>query len=1037
MLRDDGAYPEGLRVRRKRDHSVEGVTTDRVTRINGRMWQWVQLSDGVGKNIMVSDLEPSPTTVDCIAELEARRLGGLAGLTRRLTHLKLGGRLADLIYSLDATNTEFHAYQFKPVVKLLNEASRGLLIADEVGLGKTIEAGLVWTELNARFDFRRLLIVCPKSLQEKWRHELFSKFSIRATIEDAQGLLQLINDPSSQDRGFVAIASYSALRPVGDWEEDRQGQPTSSELARRMRDEAGADPLFDLLVMDEAHHLRNAETAQSRLGRLLVGVSDYRLLLTATPINLRSNDLRVLLAMLDPDLFEQEWIFEQLDAENRPLVMARQVALTPGATLDEIRAAIEEAPRGDLLQTSSRLEAIREQLGRPDLQDGPELRTEIAAKLEAMSLLGSIINRTRRRDVQSVQVKRRAAVRQWTMSDIERSVYDRASATISQLASQSGVNERFLLSMPQRLLASSIPAALRHWRARGFESGLDDSETGDSPPGPLVAALAEIAIGLENQADLEACDSKLSLLLKALRDSWDHSPREKVIVFSSFRRTIDYLHEKLTANGIDAFAMHGSSRTPRTETLAAFEANEGPCVLLTSEIGGEGLDLQFCRILVNYDLPWNPMKVEQRIGRLDRIGQMAPSIEILSLVARDTIEEAVYERLYERLELIERTLGGFEAILGPILKELEHRLMDPSLTSREKAEEIERASQQVENQRRLEDEIEREAAGLIAHGDIILNRIQRAHDRQVWLKGDDIRSYIDEVLRTAYPGSSIEKAPTDDLVFDIQLSWEAQTDFSAWLDRHARRFETALRRATDRKRVRFGRLLDARRERSVELISWTHPIVRFCAEWRRRRQPDAILEIAVAGQVKAEALRAGTATIEPGWIAALVEHWSVYGFATQEHIAISAHYLQPGKSALDDEQAAALLSAVAAPSSRNIEPDEGLARRATALIRERAAPALAARWNDLLAYEEAQFEDARQTRISVFKHQRQAETRRLEEQMARLQYGAGQRILPALRGRLARVQARFDRKIREVEQDVAFNFEQPCRIAACLLEVVP
>ena len=135
---------------------------------------------------------------------------------------------------------------------------------------------------------------------------------------------------------------------------------------------------------------------------------------------------------------------------------------------------------------------------------------------------------------------------------------------------------------------------------------------------------------------LRAADQKYALLATALRDSWATAPDEKLIVFSSFRGTIDYLEERLSADGVTCVKMHGSVKRDRDQLLRDFADTQGPCVLLTSEVGGEGLDLQFCRTLINYDLPWNPMRVEQRIGRIDRIGQRSPSVEIFSLVCDPT-----------------------------------------------------------------------------------------------------------------------------------------------------------------------------------------------------------------------------------------------------------------------------------------------------------------------------------------------------------------------------------------------------------------
>lgn len=415
--------------------------------------------------------------------------------------------LADVIYSMESTNTEFHAYQFKPVVKILNAASKGLLIADEVGLGKTIEAGLVWTELVARYDVQRLLVVCPKSLQEKWRIELSQKFGVRAQTVDARELLQ-------------------------------------------------------------------------------------------------------------------------------------------------------------------------------------------------------------------------------TLKDHERTGEDFA------------------------LVASCLPAAYARWSGGTSDLGLDDPdvERGQSTPGPLTSMLSSVCGDPSVLQALRTNDPKFDLLHQALQQTWATTPDEKIIVFSSFRGTIDYLSERLKALSVSCLKMHGSVKQDRNEILRQFRHTDGRAVLLTSEIGGEGLDLQFCRILINYDLPWNPMKVEQRIGRIDRIGQRSPSIEIASLICEGTIEEQIYRRLYERLGLIVQTLGAYEPILGDIVRELENRLLDPTLSSHEADAELDRQASAAEARRLQEEALESEAAGLIAHGDMILQRIQRTHEQQRWIQPFELYEYVAGVLRSLYPG---------------------------------------------------------------------------------------------------------------------------------------------------------------------------------------------------------------------------------------------------------------------------------------------
>ena len=164
----------GTVVRLKKNPSQAGAITGRTKASHGSTYWEVRMADGGGVRWLPQvQLVGQSVVPDPWSDLENGRFADPALLRRLLLHYRLTGNLRDVIYSMDVTDTEFHAYQFKPVVKILNAPSQGLLIADEVGLGKTIEAGLIWTELVARFDSHRLLVICPKSLTEKWRLELW------------------------------------------------------------------------------------------------------------------------------------------------------------------------------------------------------------------------------------------------------------------------------------------------------------------------------------------------------------------------------------------------------------------------------------------------------------------------------------------------------------------------------------------------------------------------------------------------------------------------------------------------------------------------------------------------------------------------------------------------------------------------------------------------------------------------------------------------------------------------------------------------
>ncbi len=1025
---------EMARVRLRNDPSVVGFALAHSQEIGGKIYQRIRLIDGTERNVPLAQLEELEAEADPIEDLRRRRWSAPEDLARRLTHVRLTGRLADLIYSMESTNTAFHAYQFKPVIKVLNAATKGLLIADEVGLGKTIEAGLVWTELVARYSVRRLLVVCPKSLQQKWRSELRQKFSVISQIQDAQGLATALAEGESGEEGFAIVASLSALRPPRGWDDaDPPLKSSRADLARFLSDHADQEPLIDLVIFDEAHHLRNPETQQHKLAQLLVDVSDYRLLLSATPINLHSGDLQALLKLLDPDLFQRDLAFDQLQRENEPILAARQKVLDLQVPLREVAEELQGLTEGQLLKTNRRLELLRRRMGESNQPDGPAYRAELAARLEEMSMLGGIVNRTRRRDVNEIQVVRRAHVYSWEMNPEERAFYEEATEVIRQYALTLGLNERFLLATAQRLIASSLPAAYAHWRSKAQDFTLDDEdeeeEAETSSAGPLTSRLAAICLDPERERLLRASDSKLQILQTALGETWQKFPDEKVIVFSSFRRTIDYLHERLSQAGVEVIRLHGSIDEDRDDVLRRFEDAKGPTVLLTSEVGGEGLDLQFCRILINYDLPWNPMRVEQRIGRIDRIGQASPSVDISSLICKDTIEERVYRRLYERLELIVRTLGGFEAILGQEISHMERKLLDPDLSPEEKEAEVQRAATAIEARRIQEDNLEKEAPALIAHGDMILNRIRVAHEQQKWIHPDALFEYVHNALRGAFPATTLNRAPTVESAFELRFSPEAHVAFVDYLSRRARQYPTGLRAGTEPRRIVFGRA-DTRQLRSVEAVPMSHPLVRFCAE---------LIEDA-AGGVHPRPAVAG-ALADPGGIgegrwALTVQRWSASGVTPQEKLVTAAVRLSDGEVLSGDDAEALTAAFVSAPYRPLTLEDHDIAAAVQAIKEQLDSGVLARDWKAFVDFEAATHSDKHATRIAVLEQQRDLHQERVERRIADLIREGKTRIIPAERGKLARFMARMNQRIADANRGADFTFAEPETLGVAIVDVV-
>ena len=583
--------------------------------------------------------------------LETGKLGRPIDLRRTLTHVKLSGRLANVIYSMEATNTDFYAYQFKPVIKLLESPSNGILVADEVGLGKTIEAGLVWTELRSRFDMHRLLVLCPATLREKWRRELSTKIGVTAQICDARDTLNVLRDEDARSRGFAIIGSIQGLRPPRLWEDD-DNKKSAAQLARFLRSMEGEDRLVDLLIVDEAHHFRNSDTQNRRLGQLCKEVAEYAVFLTATPIHNGNSDLLSLLRLLDPDTFSRPEAFAQILEANAPLVRARDLILGPNPDVGALRKLLESAQSHPLLQSNRQLSMIRKADLTADRLSKAQFRSRLAYRLETVNLLAHVITRTRKKDVKEWSIVRDPTAEYVSLQPVEREFYNLVTEVVIGHALQRKTNERFLLAQPQRQMTSSMAAALRSWQERLVE--LEESETDDQGEeenrrrgelGPIVGEIVLQSRDYVNIEDLIRVDTKYRRLKTILAGFLQDYRNEKVVVFSAFRATLAYLHKRLGGDGIPCIQLMGGQRQPKDEILSIFEDPEGPKVLLSSEVGGEGVDLQFSRLVINYDLPWNPMRLEQRIGRLDRLGQAADKVSIWNILYEDTIDASPLRRL--------------------------------------------------------------------------------------------------------------------------------------------------------------------------------------------------------------------------------------------------------------------------------------------------------------------------------------------------------------------------------------------------------
>ena len=469
-------------------------------------------------------------------------------------------------------------HQVAAATTVLRRMHGRALLADEVGLGKTIEAGLILTELYLRRQASRTLILVPSGLVRQWAEELERKFALPCLIHGSTAW-QSADDPWAAP---IVLASLATAR--------RSPHNTS----------AGAVP-WDLVIVDEAHRLKNPRSASAQLVKSLQ--TRYLLLLTATPVENRLDELYHLVNLLRPGHL------------GTPTQFRRQYgAATNAATVRNL----------------------------PTLQQ--QMR--------------EIMVRHRRSEVAVMLPRRLAETRRVHAAPGELELYAQVSDHVRAAGQAAAPAERMALRSLQRLAGSS-PAAL----ARGLERM-------EHPPAAVAGAVPRTA--------------KLDALLSILEHHLGQA--EKVVVFTGFRATLEMLGAALSAAGIDAALYHGGlGRRDKDAVISAFQ---GPRpVLLTTEAAGEGRNLQFCHVMVNFDLPWNPMQIEQRLGRIHRIGQERDVI-LHNLVTRGTLEDHILSVLESKINLFELVVGELDMILGRIDDDFdfEQAVFDEHVHSRDDAD---------------------------------------------------------------------------------------------------------------------------------------------------------------------------------------------------------------------------------------------------------------------------------------------------------------------------------------------------------------
>lgn len=986
----------------------------------------VDWKDGTESFVLKASLElVSDTPIGPIARIRAGVYGRVKDLRGAITFYRLSGKLANLIYSLNTTNTQFYAYQFKPVLQFLESPCNGILIADEVGLGKTIEAGLIWTELRAREDAKRLLIICPAMLQKKWKDELANRFGVRAEIVDANGLhekLQAIKE--NPHESIALIASIQGLRPPRGWDTEEQKSKSGSAKLAHFLDNAELDQaLIDLVVIDEAHYLRNETTQTHQLARLIRPVVQNMVMLSATPIQLRSKDLFNLLHLLDEDAFPFESSFEDTLTANAPLVLLRDRILSSAVTQEEFINSLQEAnsrlPFGENQQidflikkppTSEQLSSVRG-------------RSEIAEQLDRINPLAKVVTRTLKRDVLEHRVQRLPVTIRVEMKPIERYFYEQVTEAVRRYCSKMDLATGFMTTIPQRQMSSSISAACSRWirQVEKQEDPTDLDETifelyGDSEEpikpqtlGQLLTILVDIAKEIGNPTSLAKIDSKYIELIKNLKQYWINYPGKKIVLFSFYRDTLHYLFDRLANDGIDAVVLHGGM--DKQEILDRFATPQGPNILLSSEVASEGVDLQFSSLIINYDLPWNPAKIEQRIGRIDRIGQESAQILIWNFVYADTIDERVHVRLLERLDIFTQALGSMEALLGDTIRTLSHDLLSHILTPEQEMFRIDRTSLAIEQANRMQAQLEKDATQLIAHSDFIQSKIRAAHELGRYIRGEDLVAYVKDFFELEFPGTRMHASDHNPLEFLLALSAEGRVEFESYLKTQRIQGTTRLLAPTPPRLLfenRLGKPLPG-----VERVTQDHSLVKFVADQSRLRGNSSNYEPLTSVNLYATAVNGAT----PGIYVYAVSRWSFSGVRNIERLEYVIWHRETERL-IDGDEAEQLVNIAGLQGTDWLGASSELDGQALAADLEECLTFLEDRFTLFQSAHERENHDRINLMVNSLKTHLDNQTIKILNRIESYRRDGNerqQRMIPAEEGRLKKIKATFGRRIEDLK----------------------
>ena len=494
------------------------------------------------------------------------------------------------------------------------------ILADEVGLGKTIEAGMIIRELKSRGLVSRILVVCPTGLVTQWASEMQEKFHEKFQVilpSDYDTIRRLTDNDDVYGQFDQVISPMDSIKPIekhAGWSEEKVEKYNEERIYSIIN--SG----WDLIIIDEAHRVAGSsgEVARYKLGNLLAQASPYLLLLSATPHNGKTEPFLRLIRLLDADAFP-----------NAKSIVREQVA--------------------------------------PYL-----IRTE---KREAIDNNGNLLFKNRITHLVTISWDER--------NNLQRELYEMVSSYVSETYNKALRNRKknmcliFLLIIMQRMVTSSTAAIQQSLERRlsvlkeqrtcvgnlkeedldelNIEDGVEEAIEAISLDMDLEIEELQQIVSLAKQAQFQNRDAKVEPLIMEIDAILSADRSQKIIIFTEFVATQNYLQELLVNIGYSVTILNGGmSIDERNAAMQEFKTSTS--IFISTDAGGEGLNLQFANIIINYDLPWNPMKIEQRCGRVDRIGQQR-DVHIYNFIVGETVENRVREVLEEKLSVILKEMG--------------------------------------------------------------------------------------------------------------------------------------------------------------------------------------------------------------------------------------------------------------------------------------------------------------------------------------------------------------------------------------------